>query len=115
MAKKSLCIVLSTFALAAHTTYAQVSIEVPANFAGFSNRPLPTILGNIVGILVGYLGLFLIIAILYAGLLWMTSGGNEDKIARAKGIIGASIVGMLIILMSYSIAGFLVSSLSRAV
>ncbi len=115
MTRKSLAIALPVLCIATHPVFAQVSIEVPQNFAGFSAQPLPTILGNLVGVIVGYLGIFLIVAIFYAGLIWMTSGGNEDKIARAKGIIAASVIGMLLILMSYSIAGFIVTSLARAV
>ena len=41
----------------------------------------------------------------------MTAGGNEDKIAEAKKLIIAGIVGLAIIFTSYAIAAFVVRSL----
>lgn len=101
--------------IAARKAEALVSIDVPTNFAGFSSQDLKTTVGNLVSVIVGFLGTFLILLIFFGGLLWMTSGGNEDKIASAKRLIASGVVGMVIILMSYSIAGFLASSLSQAV
>jgi hypothetical protein len=115
MTKKSFSILVPALFSIAHIAHAQVSIDLPPDFAGFSNQPLPAILANLVATVVGFLGYFLIVIIFYAGLLWMTSGGNDEKIAKAKGIIGASIIGMILILMSYSIAGFIVRSLTQAV
>lgn len=102
-------------ALYAHEAAAQVSIEVPVNFAGFSSQPLPVILGNLIGVFLGFMGLFLILIIFAGGMMWMTSGGNEDRISGAKKLMGAGVIGLILILMSYSIAGFLVSSLAQAV
>ena len=43
-----------------------------------------------------WLGIALVI-IVYAGFLWMTSAGNEEKVGEAKKIITAGIIGLIII------------------
>ncbi|MBI4090772.1 MAG: hypothetical protein HY422_01995 [Candidatus Komeilibacteria bacterium] len=103
-----------TFFAPARAALAQVSVDIPADFAGFSSQALPTTIGNLVGVFVGFLGIILILIILAGGLKWMTSGGNEDRIAEAKKMIGAGVTGLLLILMAYSIAGFLVNNLAGA-
>lgn len=42
----------------------------------------------------------------YGGVLWMTAGGNEDQVEKAKKTITRSIIGLIIITSSYSISLF---------
>jgi hypothetical protein len=46
--------------------------------------------------------------------LWLTAGGNEPKITKAKGILRSSIIGLILIIASYSIAVFVFSALEDA-
>lgn len=62
---------------------------------------------NIIKLFLGFLGLFAVIMIMYAGFLWMTAGGNSDKIDTAKAIIKNAFIGILIILSSYAIVSFI--------
>lgn len=43
---------------------------------------------------------------IYGGVLWMTAGGNEDQVEKAKKTITRSIIGLIIITSSYSISLF---------
>lgn len=40
---------------------------------------------------------------LYAGYRWMTAGGNDEQVAEAKKIIRNCVIGLIVILSSYSI------------
>ncbi len=51
----------------------------------------------------GLLGFVFILLTLYAGFLWMTAGGAEENIEKAKKILTASIIGLAIILLSFAI------------
>lgn len=95
--------------------HAGVSIDVPANFAGFSSQDLKVTIENIVKIIVGFLGIITILIILAGGFKWMTSAGNEDKIGEAKKLISAGVVGLVIVLAAYAIATFVINSLITAV
>jgi len=42
----------------------------------------------------------------------MTAGGNEEKITGAKKMLGAGIIGLVIILAAFAIATFVMSNLN---
>ena len=56
---------------------------------------------------------FLVLTI-YAGILWMTAQGEEDKVTKAKDIIKASVIGLVIIMSAYAITYFVTSKLGGA-
>jgi Zn-dependent protease with chaperone function len=99
----------------ASTAHAQVSIDFPTSFAGFSSQDVKTTIENIVRIIVGFLGIITIIIILAGGFKWMTSGGSEDKIGEAKKLISAGVVGLVVVLAAYAISSFVINSLTGAV
>lgn len=104
---------LAPLGLAA-TAHAQVSIDFPQSFAGFSSQDIKTTIANIVRIIVGFLGIITIIIILAGGFKWMTSAGNEDKIGEAKKLISAGVVGLVVVLAAYAISSFVINSLTGA-
>jgi len=96
-------------------THAQVSLGFPSTFVGLGTGSLQNTIANIVRIILGFLGILTVLLILYAGFLWMTSQGNEEQIGKAKGMISAAVIGLVLILAAYSIASFVVNNLSTAV
>ncbi len=83
------------------------------NRAGFGTtvRTLPDIIGNIVNIVLSFLGVLLLVYLIYAGFLWMTSGGDSKKADSAKSYIQNAIIGLIIILASFAISNFVISNL----
>ncbi len=65
----------------------------------------------IINIVLGFLGILATVIILMGGFKWMTSQGNTEKVDEAKKLIGAGVVGLVIILSSYAIARFVLNSL----
>lgn len=70
-------------------------------------RDLRDTIAGVINIFLGFLGILATLIILYGGYVWMTSGGNADKIDKAKRIIINGVIGLIIILSSYAIARFL--------
>lgn len=60
------------------------------------------------------LGVIFLILIIYGGFLWMTAGGNEEQIKKAKSIFNNSAIALLIILAAYAITHFVVDVLINA-
>lgn len=52
------------------------------------------------------LGTFFLAMIVYAGYVWATSAGEEDKIDTARKTIKRSAIGLIVILTSYSVVLF---------
>jgi len=95
--------------------FAQVSIDLPTNFAGFSSQSLKTTIENIVRIVLGFVGFIFLLLIMYGGFVWMLSAGDERKISQAKKIIVSAVVGLIITLSAYAIASFIIRSFGVAV
>ncbi len=72
------------------------------------------IAGRIVNAVLGVVGLIVVILIIYAGFMWMTAGGNEQRIEKAKGILTNAIIGLIIIILAYAISYFVINQLLRA-
>lgn len=67
---------------------------------------------NIINWVLGILAIIAVIIIIVAGVLWMTSGGNEERIQKAKKILIAALIGLLIILAAWGIVWYIFNRLS---
>lgn len=86
-----------------------------ADLQGTSGLPtgdLYDTIGGIINILLGLIGLILVVLIVYAGFLWMTAQGDSKKVDTAKSIITNAVIGILITLLAYGIAQFVLSALT---
>lgn len=73
------------------------------------------IIGRIIQIALSFLGVISLLLIMYAGFLWMTSAGDDDKISQAKKILQNAIIGLVIILSSWAITTFILTRLFSAI
>lgn len=82
------------------------------NAAGVGGgRDLPAIVGGIINIMLGFVGILLLVYLIYGGFLWMTSGGSEDGAKKAKTMITNAIIGLLIVVASFALSTFVLGSL----
>lgn len=63
--------------------------------------------GRLLGFLLSGLGALTLLVFVYAGFLWMTAAGNEEKIAKARQTILYGVLGLVAILGSYVILNFI--------
>lgn len=80
------------------------------NTIGLGNEDPRIIAARVIQIFLGLLGLIALVIILYAGFLWMTSGGSDDKVGKAKKTLTNAVIGLLIILASFGIVTFILNS-----
>jgi hypothetical protein len=120
--KKFITVAASTlmYALPA-VALAQVNVETNWGFDSLKNNinlgtnvPIVQTIGNVINIILGFLGVIAVVLILIAGFKWMTSQGNEEKIGEAKKLMGAGVVGLVIIFVAYALAYFIVTQLANA-
>ncbi len=76
-----------------------------------SGTPPAVVVGQIISSILGILGFIFFGLTLYAGFTWMTAGGNEEKIKKAKKIITSSIIGLIIVITAYSISRFIIGQI----
>lgn len=68
-----------------------------------SQTGLATFAGYIVQVFLSLTGIIFVIYIIYGGFMWLTSGGNEEKITKAKSILRNGIIGLIVIFSAAAI------------
>lgn len=82
--------------------------------AGVVSGALPSliaILASLINFILGLLGVILLVYIMLAGFYWMTAGGNEDNVEKAKTMMMNAVIGLIIVMASFAIATFVQSQL----
>jgi hypothetical protein len=81
---------------------------------GLNNEDPRIIIGRIIQVALGLIGIIVVVLIIWAGFRWMTAAGREGEIEEAKKTLGAAVIGLVIILMAYSITTFVIGELFNA-
>jgi uncharacterized repeat protein (TIGR02543 family) len=78
------------------------------------NQNIIQTVGRVINIFLSILGVIAVALILYGGFIWMTSQGNEEKIAQAKKILSSAVIGLVIVFAAFGIAAFIFKQLESA-
>ncbi len=81
---------------------------------GLGTKDIRATIAGLISVIMGFLGIVAVIIILLGGFMWMTAGGNEEKVGKAKKLIVSGIIGLVIVLSAYAIATFVVGSIINA-
>jgi hypothetical protein len=93
------------------------AVDMGMNFAqnlGLADRDPREAAISLIRLIMTFLGIIAVVIILLGGFKWMTAAGNEDKVGEAKKLIGAGIIGLVIILSAFLIVNFVVNNVSNA-
>lgn len=71
--------------------------------AGTSQTDLATVVGSGIRAALTLVGLIFLVLMVYAGYLWMTARGETDQVDKAKNIISAAIIGLVLVMSAYAI------------
>lgn len=82
------------------------SIENVGGSVGLGTADLKQTIVNIISWVLGILALVAVVMIIIGGFQWMTAGGNEEKIEKAKKVISAAVIGLIIVLLAWAIVIF---------
>lgn len=65
---------------------------------------------TIINYFLGFLGLLAVIMIIYGGVTYVTSAGNDEAVGNAKKIIMYALIGIIIILLSFVVVNTVLSA-----
>lgn len=112
VATGSLTLPISAVLAANPYTEAQNKVTQVGTSAGITGQEdLTRIIGNIINIVLSFLGILLLIYFLYAGFLWMTSGGGEDGKKKAITMMKNAVIGLVIIVVAYALSNFVLTQI----
>lgn len=107
--------VLSTLSVIVPVAHA-VTIQDPSNGRLFVTGPgttAPEIIMWAIQLILSLTGIVAVAFLVYGGFVYMTSGGNEDNAERGKKTVTNAIIGLVIIILSYSIVTVVINALRR--
>ncbi|HTK04230.1 MAG TPA: Ig-like domain-containing protein [Candidatus Eisenbacteria bacterium] len=78
-----------------------------ATAIGLTTTDIRTTVSRIISYFLGFLGIVAVCIMLYAGFLWMTAGGSEEKVSTAKRWMINGTIGLVIIMSAFAITQFI--------
>ncbi|MBU4257357.1 pilin [Patescibacteria group bacterium] len=78
-------------------------------------KDIRVIVARIIQVVLGLLGIIFLVIIITAGYKWMTAAGNEEKVREAKDQLTRGVIGLVIILVAFSITLFVVDEIRKAI
>ncbi len=91
-----------------HTVYAQVTI--PGSIP--TGPTVDSLASSVTNILLWVAGVAAVIAIVIGGIMYITSAGDEKRVQSAKNTILYAVVGMIIALLAWGIASFVITNIT---
>ena len=77
--------------------------------ASLTQTSLSASIGGIIRAVLSMIGVIFLVLTLYAGILWMTAAGNEEKVTKAGNILKSSVIGLLIVVAAYGITALVMT------
>lgn len=96
--------------------YAQIGDSAAgavASSAGLSTSSVYEILGTLINVFLSLLGIVFLLLVLYAGFLWMTAGGDDKQVDKARKMLVNATVGLVITISAYAITTFVINWISE--
>ena len=90
------------------------TLDSVAGQASLKNTPLPQLIGNLIKIFIGALGIIFLLLTVYAGFLYLTAQGDEEKVKHAKQTLQRGVIGLIIITAAYAIAAFVINAVTTS-
>ena len=84
-----------------------------ANNIGLQNANPKNVIVNVIQVVLSFLAIVAVIIVLIGGFLWMTAGGNDEKVTQGRKYIVNGAIGLLIVLAAFAITNFLINTIQN--
>lgn len=93
----------------------ETGLDATAGAAGLdTSSSIEGIVGFGISQVLGFVGIIFLVLMIAGGLMWMTAGGSEEKVSKAKNIIKGAVIGLIIIFSSFYITQFILTAVSTS-
>lgn len=109
-------LLLTPIMASAQLSGAQTNLDKALKGTGLTEgarADLPSAIGVVIKTILSLVGTIFLILMVYAGILWMTAQGNNEKVEKAQGIIKMAIIGLVVVMSAYAITAFVTSRLTK--
>lgn len=81
--------------------------RMPKGQGSSASDSLAIAIGSIIGNILTFLGVIFLLLMIYGGVTWMTAAGDEKKVTKAKELITAAVIGLVVVLSAYALTTYL--------
>ena len=71
--------------------------------------------GKYINLALGFVGVVLLIIVIYGGMIWLTAGGKPENVDSAKKIIISACIGLVVTMLAYQVTRFVIAKIGEAV
>jgi preprotein translocase subunit SecG len=93
----------------------QTGINEIGKVYGSQQTDIRVVVANIIQRVLEFLAIIFLVLVLYAGFRYMTAAGNEDQTKKAVTQIRDAVIGLIIVLISWSVTEYIIRWISYAV
>lgn len=76
----------------------------------YGDGSLVNVINNITNWVLGFAGALAVLFVIYGGLLFITSAGNEKRVDAAKKTLTYAVLGIIVIVLAYFIVKLIINS-----
>ena len=69
------------------------------------------IISQVITAALEFVGVIFLILAIYGGYIWMIARGNEEEVTKAKNILTAAVIGIVIVVAAYAISYYVIDVL----
>lgn len=105
--------ICATIFVAAPVFAQEVDTESFAAQAGFTTTAdITTIIARLIRTAISFIGVIAVVFVLYGGFMFMTAGGNAERVKTARKILINALLGLLLVFASFAIVSFILNALT---
>jgi hypothetical protein len=82
--------------------------------SGFDNNPIENTIAFFINFALAFVGIILLVLTLKAGFSWMMARDDKEVINSSKKTLSGCVVGLIIILSSYTVSNFVITKINKA-
>ncbi len=101
----------------ASPAFAQTVSNAPGRYGlkdPLGGLDIPTLIGAFIRYALGIVGALFLLYFIYAGFLWMTAGGEAERVKKSKHTMINAVLGIVVIMLSYAIISFVITLANKA-
>ncbi len=99
------------------TGLGQSGSKIGSAFGQTGEKPdtdIRVMVAELIKVFLSILGIVFVILLIVAGYKWMTAGGNDDSVKEAQSQISRAVIGLIIILVAWSVTYFTITCVLKA-
>ncbi len=82
---------------------------------GSENQSIYDLIAGVIGIVLGFLGILIMLYLVWGGWIYATSGGEKEKLEKAKKMMSSAIIGAFIIGAAYVLTNYVLGAIEVAI